>query len=592
MNDTYWAKPVTPRHDLWLIAPSLDELVPPDAKIRAFEAVLKKMDWKPWEARYARVNGQPPLHPMLIAGTILYCTMNRALSSRQQENATRNWVDLSWFLEGRTIDHSTLCGFRKQFRAELEGLFAQACKTAAVTVEAPESRTTATDGTRIRANSDRHGARTAASLKRRLEEVAERRAALLDQMDRADAAEEAEALAEQIEAGEAADRAGLEAQLARLDAQRAQLARALEVAQARDAAKQAHEGPGATPTRVPVTDPDATLLPNKEGGFAPNYTPLLTVDVASGAILDARVVEGSQEAEAMPASVAAAQQRVDEPITAALADGSFPTGPNLEHFEQAGQPALYSPAPATVQPLVVRDDPRQPVAAEHWDKLAMSGKDDKARLARETFLYVAAEDTYYCPQGRALQLASQERRKLKGGQTVTRWRYQCADCSGCPLAARCLNGAAKARGVMRDESQPQRDRLAARMSTDEAKTLYAQRAPVVEGVIGVIKHAMGVRRFLTRGRASVANEWLWICAAYNLRKILRWGRAGQSSAAKTEHLCPAQGGPRPGSAASGAGSLKNALKNTARAFSAMETAWTVCSKLIHVFSRRRFAAAT
>ena len=41
---------------------------------------------------------------------------------------------------------------------------------------------------------------------------------------------------------------------------------------------------------IPITDPESRLLPNKEGGFAPNYTPLATVDVDSGFIVSADVI--------------------------------------------------------------------------------------------------------------------------------------------------------------------------------------------------------------------------------------------------------------------------------------------------------------
>ncbi len=38
------------------------------------------------------------------------------------------------------------------------------------------------------------------------------------------------------------------------------------------------------PKHIPLTDPQARVTPNKDGGFAPSFTPLATVDVASGMI--------------------------------------------------------------------------------------------------------------------------------------------------------------------------------------------------------------------------------------------------------------------------------------------------------------------
>ena len=44
-----------------------------------------------------------------------------------------------------------------------------------------------------------------------------------------------------------------------------------------------------------MADPDSTVQPNKEGGFAPNYTVLLAVDGTHGLIVDAEVRPGGDE---------------------------------------------------------------------------------------------------------------------------------------------------------------------------------------------------------------------------------------------------------------------------------------------------------
>jgi len=518
MKDSYWAKPIMVRHESWLLGQTLEERIAPDAEIRQFDALLRRVDWSGWEASYRRDRGQPPIHPRLVAGTILFCTLRGWHSSRRMEKAAGDWLELVWFLEGRKIDHSTFCYFRKTFRSQLEELFTQMARLAARPALREGINGVGVDGTRIRANSDRHGARTAASLVRRLEQVAEQRKAVLDRMDRLDASEALE---------EALDTTGIEnvetlvEGLKALDAQRVKLETALAVARARDKIKQDSDGPNVTATRVPVSDPDAHLLPNKEGGYAPNYTPMLAVDLASGAILDARVPDGAEEAATLPEIVAASALRLERPIEAALADGNFASGPNLKHFEQPGQPTLYAPACEPVPDVVKRENPREPVAVEHWGDLPMSGKGDKARLTREAFVYEAGEDVYYCPQGRALRRKGQEQCKWKSGETYLRWRYQSESCAGCPLASRCLSGKATTRSVIRDEYQSSRERHCARMNDPTARAIYARRAPVVEGTFGYIKQAMGFRRFLTRGRGNVTGEWLWVCVAFNAGKILR-----------------------------------------------------------------------
>ena len=58
------------------------------------------------------------------------------------------------------------------------------------------------------------------------------------------------------------------------------------------------------PARLPITDPQSRVMPNKEGGFAPNYTPTAAVDVDSGIIVSAGVIANSDEDKQMLSAVA------------------------------------------------------------------------------------------------------------------------------------------------------------------------------------------------------------------------------------------------------------------------------------------------
>jgi hypothetical protein len=43
----------------------------------------------------------------------------------------------------------------------------------------------------------------------------------------------------------------------------------------------------------------------------------------------------------------------------------------------------------------------------------------------------------------------------------------------------------------------------------------------VEPVFGIIKEAVGFRRFLLRGMEKVSLEWALICIAYNFKRLHR-----------------------------------------------------------------------
>lgn len=60
-----------------------------------------------------------------------------------------------------------------------------------------------------------------------------------------------------------------------------------------------------------------------------------------------------------------------------------------------------------------------------------------------------------------------------------------------------------------------------RVSTREGKAKYKLRQQTVEPVFGIIKEAMGFRRFSLRGLAKVGLEWTLVCLAYNLARLHR-----------------------------------------------------------------------
>jgi uncharacterized membrane protein len=63
--------------------------------------------------------------------------------------------------------------------------------------------------------------------------------------------------------------------------------------------------------------------------------------------------------------------------------------------------------------------------------------------------------------------------------------------------------------------------MAHRLQTKAGRALYKLRQQTVEPVFGIVKEAMGFRRFLLRGLENVQLEWTLVCLAYNLRRLHR-----------------------------------------------------------------------
>jgi len=97
-------------------------------------------------------------------------------------------IDFMWLAEGRTIDHSTICGFRTKFRRELKQLFKQVFKIA-MRAGLAKLETVALDATRVKANSSRHEKATAATITERMARLDQMIERMLVEAEQADAAE-------------------------------------------------------------------------------------------------------------------------------------------------------------------------------------------------------------------------------------------------------------------------------------------------------------------------------------------------------------------------------------------------------------------
>lgn len=520
-----WAHAPRDRGQLVWFATRLDDALPADHVVRLLDEILCRLDWSRWEAAYHGRRGQPPIHPRVLAAALLYGLLKRIRSSRALEEALLARLDFRWLVAGRTIDHTTLSEFRRRHAEALKELFVQVGLVARRLGLLPLEQL-AYDGTRIRANNRRGGTRTPAELRQLRAALAEKFAALEERVTSEDAREEesfgASAASLPAELADAGRR------LAEVDAALAELARV--------------EAEGETvPNRLPLTDPESRVRPNKDGGFAPNYTPLATVDAASGLIVAADVIAMTDEEHYLAPQLEAVQRDfgLAAPPSEVLGDGAMPTGANLQALEERGV-TLYSPA-VELDPVknpALRDDPAQPVPAEQWDRLPTKEVKNRAgekqsQLTKEAFVYDAARNVYWCPTAQQLTPEQTTSERCGAGRAArTRYKAPTAACGACPLAERCLQQGAKRREISRYEHEALAEKLARRMAAAEARAKYARRREVVERPFAVIKHHFGARRFLLRGLAQVRTEWRWLATAFNLDRLIALlrSRAGPAAA--------------------------------------------------------------
>jgi transposase len=509
----HWAKAPIERNQIVLFSPTLEDVVSQDHPVRLLDEILRRQDWSDWVTPCTDHRGRPPIHPRILAAVLLYGLMRRIRSSRTLEYMCGHNVDFIWLAEGHRPDHSTLSGFRKESGKALKGLFRQVGRLA-MAMGLVRLVEVAFDGTRVKANASRYHTWTAARVEAALKELDALFDRMMSEADQADSATQ-----EGLFPGESINH--LPAELATLEQRRQKLHEILQSLQAQDEARRKEgKNPEKNPAQLPKTDTDSKVMPNKEGGYAANFTPTAAVDVSGEMIVDCEVIADPNEHTQTLAAVDRIEENFGRKPQAFLGDTVHGTGENLAGMAQR-KVTFFTPMESS-QPRegnpARRDDPSQPVAEADWPRLPRNAQ---KQLDKSCFIYDERSDRYYCPQGRALEYASIQK-ETRNRQAIAVRVYRCADCENCPLSSACRSPKAqRGRMIYRDEYEPLREEMAARMQTAEGRATYAHRMHGAETPFAHIKQVMGVRQFLLRGLENVRTEWRWVCTAFNLHKLLR-----------------------------------------------------------------------
>ncbi len=492
---------------------SLDESIGSDNPVRVYDFVLSRHDWAEWEGEYPG-GGRPSYPPDVMCKLLVYGYSRGIRSSRQLEYACRNNRDFIWLMSGLTPDHDTIADFRRRYIRRFKGVFRT---TVAACVEAGlvDMKHVAVDGTRVEANNSRRKTGTSSGLKLMLKAIDDRIEKILREAEAEDRRED-ELYGEGVSPNDLPD------ELKDLTKRKDILEKALRKARAKTEGAKGMKGKrkdDAENKRVPYTDPDADVMKDKKGGFAPNYSPWIAGDGKCGIIVGEGVTNDHSDAPHFRGAIEEAEESTGLEVEQALADGNYPTTENLEYCEEKGIDPCMAPLKTNLERKATKckhpwpDD--VPERAVHADGGTVDGRSKprgkNGRFDKSAFVYDEKNDRYICPLGHPLTRS--------GGVRGKRAMYQCKKCEGCPFAKVCTSSKSKRRAVGREADAAIHERHALRMLDDKKLEDYKLRRRTVEPVFGTIKGPQALRRFLLRNLDYVRGEWSIASAAFNIKRF-------------------------------------------------------------------------
>lgn len=455
-------------NQIWLLPPSLDELLPQDHPVRFIREFVDMLDMRTMGFKMRKGDeGRPNYAPDLLLKVWLYGYIDRVRSSRRLEKACRHDMALMWLTGMNYPDHNSLWRFWNDNRKPIKEVFRQTIKVAAK-AELIGMALHALDGTKItaKASTDKMWGRKL--LEKRLARLDKSILEMVSEVDQSEKEEGGEYRLPEALANKQNLRDAIKAKLEELQKE-----------------DREHMHP---------KEREAKVMKNHEGTRL-GFNSQAVVDAKKGLIVAAEVTNEENDKHQLVPMLERVQEEFKTVAEETVADAGYCTGEQLAKAEAANHSVIVS--------LDGSEANREGADTYHCSN----------------FTYDKERDYYVCPRGEIL--GYQKTRKQVESRV-----YRCRSSKTCPVREQC----SKDQGGRSVERSPYADvmhRQKEKQSVPAKKELLKLRMRIVEPVFAVVKERLGFRRYTTGGLEKVRSQWSFVCAIVNLLRLYPLWRAGE-----------------------------------------------------------------
>jgi len=466
-------------------------LIEEEHPARGIWAMVNRLDLTRLEAKIKAVErraGQSSLDPRLLMALWIYGYSEGVSSARELSRMCEYEPGCQWLSGMQPVNYHTLADFRVDHKDELDGIFVQVLGLLSAEGFIEMKRITQ-DGTKIKAQASGNSFRREERIRQHLQ--------LARQQVEAMGSPESEELSQRVI--QARKRASRE--------KKQRLEQALEEL---EQIQQARAESERDQVRVSETDPEARVMKQADGGFAPSYNVQICTDAAAGIIVGVDVTQAGNDCDQLVNGVQRVEANMGQTPEQILVDGG------------------YTMKNSNIEAMAVRGIDLNGPVPENNSEASLKQRGIQPEFYPDQFRYDETTDTLSCPADKMLKRIRTAQRE---GRIEYSYRAAATDCRGCPFQDRCCPKNSP-RMVMRKEDSPAVKAFRAKMETQQAKQLYRTRAQIAEFPHAWIKEKLGLRRFRLRSRKKVRVEAVWACLTYNVQQWMRlvWRQSLQSAA--------------------------------------------------------------
>lgn len=470
------------RNQLLLRPVDVEQLVGPDHPARAIWALVNERDLGRFHDHIQAVEGvagRSARDPRLLISLWIYAYLDGTPSAREIARQCLYNPAYQWLTGANSVSAHALSDFRTAHAEALKDLSTQVLALLAEEGLVDLEQVTQ-DGTKVRASAGADTFRREATIQRHLEQARQR----LEELDRQD--------------GEELSALTLEA---RQRAAREKIQRMEQALQQMEQIRRTKPESEQAQVRVSLTDPEARIMKQNDGGFAPSYNVQFTTDAKQTVIVSVEVTQEASDAGQLQPAMERLQQEAGQAPRQALVDGGYTSRENVVGMARREIDLIGPPLDGHKQKETLYE--MRGVAPE---------------FRPEAFVWDPAANRYTCPAGKRLPFKSQQ--ALVGQTKYTYWAAV-EDCAACAHKPLCCPTSKGGRALVRTEDGPEMVAFRTKMETAEAKQIYKKRGQVAEFPNLCVKQKFGLRQFSVRGLKKVNIEALWVNLAFNVQQWIR-----------------------------------------------------------------------
>jgi len=448
-----------------LFPQSIDEYIPQEAPVRAYDVIIDSLDFDVLGIKVdSHKVGCPQYAPKVMLKLLVYGYSYGIRSSRKLERETHYNLSFIWLAAGLKPDHKTIAEFRRNNKLALKKVLRQ-CARLCVKLDLIDGNTLFVDGTQIRANASIKNSWTKERCRRHLKKIDKRIKEILSECESVDEQEKGQPslikMKEEFKTQEA-----LKSKVRKI------------LGELKTEEKKSTN----------TTDTECTKTHGRQGSHA-GYNMQSVVDEKHGLIVSTDVVNENNDLHQLAEQVEQAHETLEKKCQTACADSGYS---NIDELDKVDQQDIK----------VVVPSPRQA-------SRKVPGSFDKYK-----FKYDADNDCYICPQGHILpcRRTQIERRRKEYMPNPS----ECKQCLHFGVCTKSKLG----RKITRLLKEELKEKLEVQYEQPESQAIYELRKQKVELPFGHIKHNLKVDGFLLRGLEGVKAEASLLASCFNITRMI------------------------------------------------------------------------